>query len=99
MAYDAYFRVKLSKNEEEDIANLPHNYHMVAEPENNYDYLASRRILVSQEWSGKLLKISFVMNIISALCVMVCIGALLTKPAPKFYGSTPSGQVIPLKNL
>jgi hypothetical protein len=99
MSYDIFGRVKLTKEEEEDIAALEKNFHVVAEDEGDYNYMSSRRVVVSKEWAKKLLVLSFCMNIVSTILVFSCIFILITKPNPKYYGSTPSGIVIPLKQI
>lgn len=99
MAYDEFHRIKLLKEEEEEIANLPKNYYRVKEDNENYDYIASRRLVISKEWGKRLLIISLVMNVITSLLVVSCVLILLFKPTPDYYGTTPSGMVYPLKQL
>lgn len=97
--YDEFGRVELSTKEREDIDNLPKNYYRIKEDPSDYDYIASRRLVISKTWGGKLLTMAFIMNIISSLLVIFSIVVLLIKPDPVYYGTTPSGFVVPLKQF
>lgn len=97
--YDIFNRYELSKEEKEEIDNLPKNFNIVYEDETNYDYLASRRIVVSRDWTKKLLTISFFINILSTVLIVTSIIMLLLRPTPTYYATTPSGQVLHVKNI
>lgn len=99
MNYDIYNRVKLTKEEQDDIDALDKNFNIVPEDESNYDLMATRRVVVSKEWTKKLLTLSLYINIVSTVLILSCIVILVTKPNPKYYGSTPSGRVIPLNQI
>lgn len=97
--FDIFNRYELSKAEKEDIANLEKGFNIVKEDESNYDYLASRRVVVSREWTKRLLTISFVFNIISTFLIVLSVVFLLLRPSPTYYATTPSGQVLHVKHI
>ena len=97
--FDIFNRYELSKKEEEDISSLKKEFNLVKEDESNYDYLASRRIVVSRDWTKKLLTISFIFNIVSTVLIIASIFMLLIRPSPNYYATTPSGQVLHVKHI
>lgn len=89
----------LTEKEQKEIDELPLGFNIVKENE-NYENLSFRRVLVSKEWAGKLLKISAVLNFLSVAFFVLALIFSLLKPSPDYYASTPSGKVYgPLKKL
>lgn len=97
--FDIFNRYELSEEEKEKIKNLDKNFNKVLEEESNYDYLASRRVEVSRVWAKKLLTISFVFNIVSAALIVLTVVFMILKPEPTYYATTPSGQVLYVKQI
>ncbi len=88
----------LTNKEKDALESLRRGFHIV--PENSdYNLMASRRSNLSRYWAKKLLFATFVLNIVSIIFTSMAIGSSLMKPTPKFFASTPSGKVVPLKRL
>lgn len=97
--FDIFNRYELSDEEKEKIKSLDKNFNVVYEDERNYDYLSSRRVVVSRDWTKKLLTLSFIFNIASVVLVIATVLMMLLKPEPTYYASTPSGQVLHVKQI
>lgn len=97
--YDIYNRYELSKDEKKAIDDLDKNFNIIYEDETNYDYLSSRRVVVSKDWTKKLLTISFLLNIFSTVFIIAAIVMLLIRPNPNYYATTPNGQVLNVKHI
>jgi len=88
----------LTEKEKEEIDKLEKNFYLVEE-NNNYNYLASRRVDISRIWAKKLLKASFILNTLSIVLIFANLVILFIRPAPEFYASAPSGKIYHLKKL
>ena len=90
--------MELSPELKEEIKNLPKNFNIIKEND-DIDYLASRRVEITKYWIPKILKGILYLNIISVSLIFLSTLFLLTKPQPKFFGTTPNVKVIPLKTV
>lgn len=92
--------ISLTEKEKKEIENLKPNFNKIIEPQDNYHYVASRRVDVAHVMAKKLLIIAATLNIISSACFALAFGITWKKPYPTFYASTPSGKVYgPLQQL
>lgn len=88
----------LSEKEKEQLNELRLKFNVV--PENkDYNYMSSRRVEISRVWAKKLLRASFFLNIASIIFVILTVFVTITKPAPEFYASTPSGKLFYIEKL
>lgn len=87
----------LTEKEMEEVDNLRPGFNIIKEP-NDYMYMASRRVDHNRIWSKRLLRISFILNIISVFFIFLGLVFVLLKPPPSYYGSTPSGKLYKLNN-
>lgn len=88
----------LSEKEQEKLNELRLKFNIVPESK-DYNYMSSRRVEVSRVWAKRLLRASFVLNIASMLLVVLTVFVTMTKPAPEFYASTPSGKLFYIEKL
>lgn len=71
----------------------------IIKEENDFNYVASRRVEISRVWAKRLLKGSVYLMIASVVLIMVALLLVLSRPEPSFYGSTPSGKLYSLEKL
>lgn len=83
---------ELTEKEKEEIAQLKVGFNVIPESK-EASIQAADRVEVSRKWAGKLLRLSFFLNIVSIICFVISALFLITKPSPSFYASTPSGKV------
>ncbi len=88
----------LTEKEKDELDKLRRGFNINKES-TDYNFMSSKRLEPSSGWAKKLLAISFVLNGISILLLLISIVISVLKPSPTFFASTPSGKVIYLEKL